>query len=64
MFSDITGGDAIFSQKLMLGLAFCQLLSCLIVGRFIDPFGRKYLILKGQQALIVILGLIFIVDNL
>jgi MFS family permease len=64
LFQDITGGDKLLSQKLMLGLSFCQVVSSIISGRFIDLFGRKYLLIRGQQTLIVILTLIFIVDNL
>jgi len=64
LFQDITGGDKLLSQQLMLGLALCQTISCLTIGRFIDLFGRKYLLMKGQQALIVILGVIFVMDNL
>jgi len=64
LFLDITGGDKLLSQKLMLGLAFCQLVSATISGRFIDLFGRKYLLVRGQRILIVLLMLIFVVDNL
>jgi MFS family permease len=48
----------------MLGLALCQLVTATISGRFIDLFGRKYLLVRGQQTLIVLLLLIFAVDNL
>jgi hypothetical protein len=36
----------------------------LICSKIIDIFGRKYLLLKGQQILILILAMIFIVDHL
>lgn len=48
----------------MLGLAFCQGVSSLICSRFVDLFGRKFLLMKGQQILIGILLAIFVVDNL
>jgi MFS family permease len=51
------------SQKLMLGLSLFQLLACSFSGRFIDSFGRKYLLLRGQVAIILILGVIFILDS-
>jgi hypothetical protein len=47
-----------------VGLSVCQAGASLICSRFVDLFGRKYLILKGQQALIFILFTIFLVDNL
>lgn len=48
----------------MVGLAFCQAITSLICSLFVDYFGRKYLLLKGQKALIFILFGIFVVDNL
>lgn len=64
LFQDITGGEALLSQQLMLGLSVCQVCSCLFAGKFIDQFGRKYLLLRGQASLVAILMGIFIVDNL
>jgi len=48
----------------MLGLALCQAFTCIFCGRFIDLFGRKYLLIRGQGALIVILFAIFLIDNM
>ena len=48
----------------MVGLAICQVGASLICSRFVDYFGRKFLILRGQQTLIFILFVIFIVDNI
>lgn len=47
----------------MLGLALCQLLACISAGRFIDTYGRKFLILRGQLAVIIILVVIYLTDN-
>lgn len=47
----------------MVGLALCQLISCSFSGRFIDSFGRKYLLIRGQAGLIIVLGTIFFVDS-
>ena len=47
----------------MLGMAFCQLAACSMSGRFIDSFGRKYLMLRGQIGLIGIMMTIFLVDS-
>ena len=44
-------------------MAFCQLVACSFSGRFIDSFGRKYLLLKGQIAIIIIMSTIFLVDS-
>jgi MFS family permease len=63
LFTEITGGDALVSQKLMVGLAVCQAISTMICGKLIDQYGRKYLILRGQQTLIFVLGLLFVIDN-
>jgi hypothetical protein len=48
----------------MVGLSICQAASSFICSFFVDFFGRKNLILKGQKTLIFILFSIFIVDNL
>ena len=63
LFQEITDNDMLLSQQLMVGLALCQLLSCSISGRFIDSFGRKYLLVRGQFGLIIILAAIFLVDS-
>lgn len=47
----------------MVGLALCQLLACTFSGKFIDSFGRKYLLVRGQAGLILILAIIFLVDT-
>ena len=47
----------------MLGLALCQLVACTISGWFIDSFGRRYLMLRGQIGLIIIMVTIFVVDS-
>jgi MFS family permease len=47
----------------MLGLALSQMIACICAGRFIDTFGRKFLILRGQVAVIVILVVIYLTDN-
>lgn len=64
LFEDITEGDRLLAQKLMVGLSVCQVLASIICSRFIDHFGRRYLIMKGQQVLIFILIAIFVVDNM
>jgi MFS family permease len=64
LLGEVTGGDVRLAQELMLGLAFCQGASSLICSRFVDLFGRKFLLMKGQQILIGILLAIFVVDNL
>jgi hypothetical protein len=64
LFTEVTEGDAKLSQRLMVGLSLCQAAASLICSLFVDYFGRKYLILRGQRALILILFSIFIVDNL
>lgn len=48
----------------MVGLSLCQIVGSLICSRFIDYFGRKYLILRGQRLLILVLFTIFVVDNI
>ena len=63
LYQEITDNDAVLSQYLILGMAFCQLLACSFSGRFIDSFGRKYLILKGQIGIISIMAAIFIIDS-
>ena len=62
LFKEITENDEHLSQQLMLGLAFCQLFSCSISGRFIDTFGRKYLLKRGQIGLVAVLAAIFLID--
>lgn len=64
LFTEVTDGDSILSQQLMVGLSLCQAAASFICSFFVDFFGRKYLLLKGQQTLIFILFSIFIVDNL
>jgi SP family galactose:H+ symporter-like MFS transporter len=63
LFLEITDKDILLSQQLMLGLALCQLLSCTFSGKFIDSFGRKYLLIKGQAGIILVLWTIFVVDS-
>jgi hypothetical protein len=48
----------------MIGLALTQTFASLICSFLVDLFGRKYLILKGQKILIMILFSIFVVDNM
>ena len=64
LLSEVTEGDTDLSQQLMIGLALCQTLASLICSFLVDLFGRKYLLLKGQKVLILILFAIFLVDNL
>ena len=64
MFISITQNNVLLSQQLMVGLSSCQLIACLVANRLIDPFGRRFIILWGQRLLIMILGLIFVVDNI
>lgn len=64
LFTEVTEGDAKLSQQLMVGLSLCQAVASFICSFFVDFFGRKYIILKGQQTLIFILFSIFIVDNM
>ena len=47
----------------MIGLALCQLLSCTWSGYFIDTYGRKFLLIRGQFSLIMILLTIFLIDS-
>lgn len=64
LFNHITAYDQDLTQQLILGLSICQFIASLICSKIIDVFGRKYLLLKGQQILILILVVIFIVDQL
>ena len=48
----------------MLGMALCQLLACSLSGRFIDSFGRRFLLIRGQIGIIIIMGSIFLADCL
>lgn len=63
LFEEITDNNELLSQQLMVGLALCQLLACTFSGKFIDSFGRKYLLIRGQAGLILILAIIFLVDT-
>jgi len=63
LFEEITDHELLLSQQLMLGLSFCQLVACSMSGRFIDTFGRRYLMMRGQTCLIVIMVTIFLVDS-
>jgi len=63
LYLEITDGDTTLSQYLILGMAFCQLVACSFSGRFIDTFGRKYLLLKGQLGIIGIMTVIFLIDS-
>ena len=51
------------SQYLILGMSLCQLVACSFSGNFIDRFGRKYLILRGQIGVVLIMVMIFLVDS-
>ena len=64
LFLSVTDHNNRMSQDLMMGIAFCQVFSSSISGNFIDMFGRKFLLERGLIILTVILGLIFMVDNL
>ena len=64
LFNDITDYNFQLTQKLVIGLSICQFIASLICSKIIDVYGRKFLVLKGQQILIFILFMIFIVDQL